>query len=119
LRVSVVVLSFNSKGHLETCVRNLVHSSSECGFEGEIHVVAELRLLTTGDRPSLWGRLPAIMQFWVIWLMYRQLCRLVPELQPDLIHAQSPSLNGVAAQIACRRFWLPLVYEVRGICAAP
>lgn len=37
--ISAVVLSFNSKRYIETCVRSLVQSYSECGLEGEILVV--------------------------------------------------------------------------------
>lgn len=37
--VSAVVLSFNSKRYIETCVRSLVQSYAECGLDGEIFVV--------------------------------------------------------------------------------
>jgi len=67
----------------------------------------------TGDQPSIWGKLPVIGQIWSIWLIYRRLRSILPTFRPDLIHAHSPALNGVAAHLACRRFGLPLVYEVR------
>lgn len=37
--VSAVVLSFNSSRYIETCVRSLVRSYSECGLRGDIWVV--------------------------------------------------------------------------------
>lgn len=37
--VSAVVLSFNSKRYIETCVRSLVQSFDSCGLDGEIFVV--------------------------------------------------------------------------------
>lgn len=37
--VSAVVLSFNSKRYIETCVRSLVQSYADCGLAGEIYVV--------------------------------------------------------------------------------
>lgn len=37
--VSAVVLSFNSKRYIETCVRSLVQSYAECGLAGEIYVI--------------------------------------------------------------------------------
>ena len=37
--VSAVVLSFNSKRYIETCVRSLVRSYADCGLDGEVHVV--------------------------------------------------------------------------------
>jgi PEP-CTERM/exosortase A-associated glycosyltransferase len=67
----------------------------------------------TQDRQGLPAKLPVLKQLWAIWLMYRRLCTLIPQLKPDLVHAHSPALNGVAAHFAARRFGLPLVYEVR------
>lgn len=76
-------------------------------------VVNGLTFFRTDDQPSLWGRLPVIKQFWSIWLMYRRLRQLIPRLKPDVIHAHSPALNGVAAIFAGRKFSLPVVYETR------
>jgi len=75
--------------------------------------ISGLTFYRTEDRISLWGRLPVVKQFWSIWLMYRRLLELIPRLQPDVIHAHSPALNGVAALWASKRFGLPVVYEVR------
>lgn len=76
-------------------------------------VVSGMTFYRTTDRPSIWGRLPVIKQFWTIWLVYVRLCQLIPTLKPDVLHAHSPALNGVAAHLAAKRFGLPLVYEVR------
>jgi len=75
--------------------------------------VKDLIFHRTFDRPGLWARLPVAKQGWAIRLMYRRLCELIPRLRPDVLHAHSPALNGVAARLAARRFGLPLVYEVR------
>lgn len=75
--------------------------------------VSDLKFYRTEDRRSPWSRLPVVKQFWTIWLIYRRLCQLIPALEPDVIHAHSPALNGVAAHFAASRFDLPLVYEVR------
>ena len=72
-----------------------------------------LTFYRTAHRASVWGRLPVVKQFWTIWLIYDRLCELIPTLRPDVIHAHSPALNGLAAHLACRKFGLPLVYEVR------
>jgi PEP-CTERM/exosortase A-associated glycosyltransferase len=79
----------------------------------QAEVVSGLTFQRTWDRPSLAGRLPVLRQFWTIWLMYRRLRKLIPELRPDVVHAHSPALNGVAAYWAAKRFGVPLVYEVR------
>ncbi len=83
-------------------------STSDCS-----EAVSGLTFHRTWDRPSWPARLPVVRQFWSIWLMYRRLLTLIPELRPDVVHAHSPALNGVAAYWAARRFGLPLVYEVR------
>lgn len=82
------------------------------GADGEEDVEG-LTFYRTADRRSLLGRLPVLKQFWAVWLMYQRLLQLIPVLKPDVIHAHSPALNGVAAHWAARRFGLPLVYEVR------
>lgn len=43
----------------------------------------------------------------------RRLERVVRETRPDVLHAHSPALNGLAALRVARRHRLPLVYEVR------
>ena len=84
-------------------------NSAQDGEEG----VAGLTFFRTQDRPGLLGRLPVVKQFWAIWLIYCRLVQLIPQLKPDVIHAHSPALNGVAAVWAAKRFGLPVVYEVR------
>ena len=49
----------------------------------------------------------------VIHGLARRLSELIPVLKPDLIHAHSPALTGLAAIAAARRFGLPMVYEMR------
>lgn len=75
--------------------------------------VSGIEFHRTWERPSLWARLPVLRQFWTIWLMHQRLKHLIPELRPDVVHAHSPALNGVAAYWAARGFGVPLVYEVR------
>src|SRR5688500_2997974 len=58
-------------------------------------------------------RLPAGDHVGVIRGLGRRLRDLIPRLKPDVIHAHSPSLTGIAALGARRRFGLPVVYEMR------
>lgn len=81
--------------------------------QSDEELVSGLRFYRTADRSSLWSRIPVLKQFWTVWLMYQRLVELIPRLQPDLLHAHSPALNGMAAVWAARKFGLPLVYEVR------
>ena len=60
-------------------------------------------------------KLPVANHLAVIQGLNRRLSRLIPQLNPDIIHAHSPSLVGVAAIRAARRFAIPAVYEVRAL----
>ena len=39
--------------------------------------------------------------------------QVVDDVKPDIIHAHSPALNGVAALRVGRRRGIPVVYEIR------
>jgi PEP-CTERM/exosortase A-associated glycosyltransferase len=45
----------------------------------------------------------------------RRLGEIIAARRPDILHAHSPALGGLAALIAARRARLPLVYEVRAL----
>ncbi|MBI1766325.1 MAG: glycosyltransferase, exosortase A system-associated [Acidobacteria bacterium] len=56
---------------------------------------------------------PLLKQAACVAEMSKQLTKLAAELKVDLLHAHSPSLNGLAASRAARQLGLPCVYEVR------
>jgi len=57
--------------------------------------------------------LPVLDQVGVVRGLTRRLQGLIADHQPDVIHAHSPSLNGLAALSAGRAAGLPVVYEMR------
>jgi len=57
--------------------------------------------------------LPILNQFSIIGALQKRLIEVVKEVKPDVLHAHSPSLNGLAALKVAKQFNLPLVYEVR------
>lgn len=65
-----------------------------------------------GSGPS--ASIPVLDQYDVVRALRRRLRELIPQIKPDLLHAHSPALGGVAAVQAGREFGLPVVYEVRG-----
>ena len=67
----------------------------------------------TINNKSLFSKVPVLKQFWSIWMVYQRLISLIKEKNPDILHAHSPALNGIAAIYAGRRFKIPVVYEVR------
>ena len=60
-----------------------------------------------------WERLPGMDPLAVISTLRERLHEVVDAERPDLIHAHSPSLNGLAALSVARARQIPLVYEVR------
>ncbi|MBI4696634.1 MAG: glycosyltransferase, exosortase A system-associated [Gammaproteobacteria bacterium] len=60
-----------------------------------------------------WTRLPLLDQWSFVVSTAARLEKLVRETKPDLVHAHSPSLNGLAALRVASRHRLPVVYEVR------
>jgi PEP-CTERM/exosortase A-associated glycosyltransferase len=66
------------------------------------------------ERPSLLEKIPVLGQLAVIRTLTRRLVEVARNEQPDVIHAHSPALNGVAAVRAGRALGIPVVYEVRG-----
>ncbi len=57
---------------------------------------------------------PAVLREWrEVALLTEAICALASEWRPDVLHAHSPALNGLAAIRAGRRLGIPVVYEIR------
>ena len=67
---------------------------------------------TTG-RDALLARVPVINQLEVARGLARRLDTVIEQERPDLLHAHSPALDGLAALSAGKRHGLPVVYECR------
>jgi len=59
------------------------------------------------------AQLPLLGQFLVIRALARRLREVALRERPDVLHAHSPALNGVAAVRVGRALGIPVVYEVR------
>jgi PEP-CTERM/exosortase A-associated glycosyltransferase len=81
--------------------------------EARVEEVDGLVFYRTPPLSGLLARLPVINQLAVIPWLERTLRQVVGAVKPDVLHAHSPGLNGVAALRAGARFKLPVVYEVR------
>jgi len=68
----------------------------------------------SSDESGLLGKLPLVGQWSVIAQLTRRLIEVAREEKPDVLHAHSPALNGVAAIRAAKVLGLPVVYEIRG-----
>ena len=62
---------------------------------------------------GLLARLPVLNQWAIVSSLAKRLDEIIPELKPDILHAHSPALNGLAALKAAKKHNIPLVYECR------
>ncbi len=59
------------------------------------------------------GKIPFVKEWRLIAALEKRIAEAVRSEKPDLIHAHSPSLNGIAAVRVGKKFGIPVVYEVR------
>jgi PEP-CTERM/exosortase A-associated glycosyltransferase len=90
-----------------------VTSAKQGATATPVEEVDGLVFYRTPPLSGMLARLPVINQLAVISRLERTLRQVVAEVKPDILHAHSPGLNGVAALRAGARFKLPVVYEVR------
>ena len=86
------------------------HPSTELEEEAE-----GVRFYRTPSATAPWAKLPILRHLGVIRSLERRLGALVEDLKPDIVHAHSPALNGVAASNVGRARGIPLVYEMRAL----
>ncbi|MBU2568710.1 MAG: glycosyltransferase, exosortase A system-associated [Gammaproteobacteria bacterium] len=60
-----------------------------------------------------WADWPIVNQWAIVKSLGKRLDEIIPEINPDILHAHSPALNGLAALKAARKHKIPLVYECR------
>lgn len=64
--------------------------------------------------PTGWlNKLPIFNQLSLIPAIKKRLLQVIAQEKPDVIHAHSPALNGMAAILAGKATGIPVVYEVR------
>ncbi|MCB1679181.1 MAG: glycosyltransferase, exosortase A system-associated [Halioglobus sp.] len=89
------------------------HDGARRGSAALEETVDGLHFYRTPHTGSLLGSLPVLNQLQVVDTLARRLQQVVAREKPDILHAHSPALNGLAALRVARRCGLPLVYECR------
>ncbi|SJM92837.1 TIGR04063 family PEP-CTERM/XrtA system glycosyltransferase [Crenothrix polyspora] len=65
-------------------------------------------------QPLGWcSKLPILNQWAIVQTLVQRLNEIIPAIKPDILHAHSPALNGMAALMVAKCFKLPVVYECR------
>ncbi len=90
-----------------------ITSSKHIAESPEAERVDGLLFYRTKPSESAVAKLPLLNQVDVITSLGRRLDRVIAIEKPDILHAHSPSLNGIAAIRAGKRHHLPVVYECR------
>lgn len=95
---------------IETCH---VTSPKHGNDEKEIEETDGLTFYRSAPASGWMSKLPILNQFANIEPMVQRILEAVEQEKPDIIHAHSPALNGLAALKAAKKIGLPVVYEIR------
>jgi len=83
---------------------------SASGMEEDVGVFHFYR---TPSANAIISRMPVLNQIGVVSSLVSRLEEVIEKEQPDILHAHSPALNGLAALRVGRRHRIPVVYECR------
>lgn len=93
-------------------VTSIKHKGVQLAVE-EIEEVEGLRFYRTLDSGGVLSSLPLLNQLAVVQSLRKRIEQVIVAVRPDVLHAHSPALNGMAALLAGRKHNLPVVYECR------
>ena len=90
-----------------------VTSCKHFGATAPVEVVDDFQFYRSEPLSAWSARVPVLNQWAIVHSLAQRLDQIIPEIKPDILHAHSPALNGLAALQASRRHKIPLVYECR------
>ncbi len=90
-----------------------VTSSKHVAVSPDEETVDGLHFYRTRPSGTFPRQLPVLDQLDVVTSLGRRLDQVIAAERPDILHAHSPSLNGLAALKAGRKHAIPVVYECR------
>lgn len=82
-------------------------------FKSNPEVVDGLTFYRSEEATGFLKSLPILGQLAIVSSLKKALCKVIEAEKPDIIQAHSPSLNGLAAKWAAKKYKLPFVYEIR------
>ncbi len=95
---------------IETCH---VTSPKHGNDKAEVEEIDGFKFYRSAPISGLMAKLPVVNQMSYIAPMVKRILEVIAIEKPDVIHAHSPALNGLAALKAARKSGLPVVYEIR------
>lgn len=90
-----------------------VTSAKHLGATADLEEVDGLSFYRSAPPRGWIANLPVINQWAIVESLHRRLDQIIPQIKPDILHAHSPALNGLAALRLAKKYRLPLVYECR------
>lgn len=90
-----------------------VTSPKHGDFDNKVEMIDGLTFYRTEVPTGISSKLPVLNQLGLVNPLYRRILEAIEIEKPDVIHAHSPALNGLAALKASRKTGLPVVYEIR------
>nr|WP_107794861.1 TIGR04063 family PEP-CTERM/XrtA system glycosyltransferase [Nitrosomonas aestuarii] len=105
------ILSIQHQMGIQTALVTSCKHAENSQCTDKIEQIDGLRFYRT--YPSFLSKLPVINQLDVILTLINRLHTVINIEQPDVIHAHSPCLNGLAALYAGKKHNIPVLYEMR------
>ena len=90
-----------------------VTSAKHLGTRAAIETVDNLSFYRSTPPEGIFASLPVVNQWAIVQSLEQRLEEIIPEIKPDILHAHSPALNGLAALNVSKKYNIPLVYECR------
>ncbi len=90
-----------------------VTSAKHTVAEQSIEEVDGFSFYRSQQPTGLLAKLPVFNQWAIVKSLVVRLDEIIPEIKPDILHAHSPALNGLAAIKAGKKYNIPVVYECR------
>lgn len=105
------ILSIQHQMGIQTAlITSSKHSENSHGIDA-VETVDGLSFYRTF--PTFLSKLPVLNQLDVVLTLIRRIESLMLIEQPDIIHAHSPCLNGLAALHIGKKYKIPVLYEMR------
>lgn len=90
-----------------------VTSAKHVGSRAAVETVDGLTFYRSIPPEGLFAKLPVLNQWAIVQSLQNCLDEIIPSIKPDVLHAHSPALNGLAALKMSKKYGIPLVYECR------
>ena len=91
----------------------IVTSPKHGNTEKPLEEIDNIRIYST--QQNNFGNMPFIKEVRLMKALQKRIEKIISKENPDIIHAHSPSLNGISALRAGKKYGVPVVYEVRAL----